>query len=100
LLYKPKLTVLRLLCSSAGLSGFLDYLMMEWRSFGVVVVIWAVVYFLTCCHNFQEPGHRIQLCCPFFWYEKCFEIKQMKKQCGTQQISVWHESLVWVRTLK
>jgi hypothetical protein len=29
LLYKPKLTVLRLLCSSAGLSGFLDYLMME-----------------------------------------------------------------------
>jgi len=29
LLYKAKLTVLGLLCSSAGLSGFSDYLMMD-----------------------------------------------------------------------
>jgi len=51
-------------------------------------VIWAVVYLLTCCHNFQEPGHRIQLCCP------CFDMKSaLKSSIGKS--SVVHSTIVY-----
>jgi hypothetical protein len=73
-------------------------LMTDYRNYAVVVVIWAVVYLLICCHHFQEIGHKIQFRCHVLVWKVLWD-QVNEKQSGIQHISAWHECPAWLGTL-